>query len=98
VGPVGVRAHLVPFLPGHPMLDGPAIASGRTGPGAGRGADIEVAGTTPAGPVAAAPYGSAGILPSSWAYLRMMGPEGLRKATQAAVLAANYVASRLGPH
>ena len=98
VGPVGVRAHLVPFLPGHPMLDGPAIASGRTGPGAGRGADIEVAGPTAAGPVAAAPYGSAGILPISWAYLRMMGPEGLRKATQAAVLAANYVASRLGPH
>ena len=51
-----------------------------------------------AGPVAAAPYGSAGILPISWAYIRMMGPEGLRRATQAAILAANYVARRLAPH
>jgi glycine cleavage system P protein (glycine dehydrogenase) len=51
-----------------------------------------------AGPVAAAPYGSAGILPISWAYIRMMGPDGLRRATQAAILAANYVAKRLAPH
>ena len=49
-------------------------------------------------PVAAAPYGSAGILPISWAYIRMMGPDGLRRATEVAVLAANYVAARLGPH
>ena len=48
--------------------------------------------------VAAAPYGSAGILPISWAYIRMMGPDGLRRATQVAVLAANYVAARLAPH
>ncbi|HUR51935.1 MAG TPA: aminomethyl-transferring glycine dehydrogenase [Mycobacteriales bacterium] len=50
------------------------------------------------GPVSAAPYGSAGILPISWAYVRMMGGEGLTRATQVAVLAANYVAVRLQPH
>jgi glycine dehydrogenase len=50
------------------------------------------------GPVAAAPYGSAGILPISWAYIAMMGAEGLRRATQTAILAANYVARRLAPH
>jgi glycine dehydrogenase len=113
VGPVGVRAHLVPFLPGHPVLDGPAVASGGSGPGragsvsfdpsgASRAApaDTGPADTAPvlAGPVTAAPYGSAGILPISWAYLRMMGPGGLRLATQTAILAANYVARRLGPH
>ena len=47
------------------------------------------------GPVSAAPYGSAGILPISWAYMRMMGPDGLRRATAVAILAANYVAARL---
>ena len=51
-----------------------------------------------AGPVAGAPWGSAGILPISWAYVRMMGAEGLRLATQVAILAANYVAKRLAPH
>ena len=51
-----------------------------------------------AGPVAAAPYGSAGILPISWAYVAMMGAAGLRQATQVAVLSANYVAQRLAPH
>ena len=51
-----------------------------------------------AGPVAAAPYGSAGILPISWAYVAMMGAAGLRRATQVAVLSANYVAQRLAPH
>ena len=50
------------------------------------------------GPVAAAPYGSAGILPISWAYIAMMGADGLRRATQVAVLSANYVAKRLAPH
>ena len=79
VGPVGVRAHLAPYLPNHPLDDecGPA-----TGPG----------------PISAAPYGSAGILPISWAYVRMMGGEGLTRATQVAVLSANYVAARLQPH
>ena len=55
-------------------------------------------GSTHAHQVAAAPYGSAGILPISWAYIRMMGPDGLRRATQVAILAANYVAARLAPH
>ncbi len=52
----------------------------------------------PAGPVAAAPYGSAGILPISWAYIAMMGAPGLRQATQVAVLSANYIARRLAPY
>ncbi len=50
------------------------------------------------GPVSAAPWGSAGILPIPWAYIRMMGSDGLRTATQVAILNANYVAARLGPH
>ncbi len=53
---------------------------------------------TGVGPVSAAPFGSAGVLPISWAYVRMMGPDGLRLATQVAVLAANYVAARLRDH
>ncbi|RKN12549.1 aminomethyl-transferring glycine dehydrogenase [Streptomyces radicis] len=78
VGPVAVRAHLAPYLPGHPLRPSPAD------------------GTT--GAVSAAPWGSAGILPISWAYLRLMGASGLRRATQVAVLGANYVAKRLEPH
>ena len=78
IGPVAVRAHLAPYLPGHPLH--PAAGPGRPG------------GT---GPVSAAPYGSAGILPVAWAYLRLLGPRGLRAATGTAVLAANYVATRL---
>ncbi|MFD8533492.1 aminomethyl-transferring glycine dehydrogenase [Streptosporangium canum] len=50
------------------------------------------------GPVSAAPYGSAGILPISWAYIRMMGAEGLTAATEQAILSANYLARRLAPH
>ncbi|MGQ0775783.1 MAG: aminomethyl-transferring glycine dehydrogenase [Pseudonocardiales bacterium] len=76
VGPIGVRAHLAPFLPGHP----------------------ETAPDAPVGPVAAAPWGSASILPISWAYVRMMGGEGLRRATLTAVAAANYLARRLEQH
>ncbi|WP_020666672.1 aminomethyl-transferring glycine dehydrogenase [Amycolatopsis nigrescens] len=53
---------------------------------------------TGVGPIAAAPFGSASILPISWAYVRMMGAAGLTSATKVAVLAANYVAARLGPH
>jgi len=73
VGPIGVRSHLVPFLPGDPLTP----ASGGVGP------------------VSAAAYGSAGILPIPWAYIALMGPQGLRRASQVAVLAANYVATRL---
>jgi glycine dehydrogenase len=75
IGPVAVREHLAPYLPGHPLN-----------------------GDGPVGPVAAAPYGSAGILPISWAYLRLMGPDGLTKATGMAVLSANYIAARLRDH
>jgi glycine dehydrogenase len=57
--------------------------------------DVMAPGDAPVGPVSAAPYGSAGILPIPWAYLRLMGPDGLTRATQVAVLAANYVAARL---
>ncbi|GAA3042734.1 aminomethyl-transferring glycine dehydrogenase [Streptosporangium longisporum] len=53
---------------------------------------------TTVGPVSAAPYGSAGILPISWAYIRMMGADGLKAATEQAILSANYLARRLGPH
>jgi glycine dehydrogenase len=76
VGPVAAKAHLAPFLPGHPLAQ------------RGRTANI----------VSAAPYGSPSILPISWSYVRMMGSDGLRQATGAAVLAANYVAARLREH
>ena len=102
VGPVGAKAHLAPFLPGHPLaqsdehyLLAPGIAA------AGEDAADGTAGDTvvhAGGPVSAAPYGSPSILPISWAYVRMMGAEGLHEATGAAVLAANYVAKRLEAH
>jgi glycine dehydrogenase len=79
VGPIGVRAHLAPYLPNHPLQ--PAA-----GPDTGCGA------------IAAAPWGSASILPITWAYIRMMGGEGLTAATGAAILSANYIATRLGDH
>ena len=75
VGPIGVRAHLAPHLPGHPLAASPD-----------------------SGPVSAAPWGSAGILPISWAYIAMMGGAGLKKATQTAILSANYIARKLSPH
>ncbi len=87
VGPVGVRAHLAQFLPGDPLGAGQGLPTGDGGPD-----------QPAAGAVAAARYGSAGILPISWAYLRLMGPDGLLAATQVAILAANYVAKRLGTH
>jgi glycine dehydrogenase len=76
MGPIGVRAHLAPFLPGH--LDGAADAK--------------------AGAVSAAPYGSASILTISYIYMLMMGGEGLTRATEIAILNANYIAARLDPH
>jgi len=60
--------------------------------------DAEAGPATGIGPVAGAPYGSAGILPISWAYVRMMGRPGLTRATQVAILSANYIAARLRPH
>jgi len=88
VGPVAVRSHLAEFLPRHPVLDGVSVAGGVPGAGAGAAGAVT-------GPVAAAPYGSAGILPISWAYIAMMGADGLRQATQVAILSANYLARRL---
>ena len=82
VGPVGVREHLAPYLPSHPLRP-------EAGP-LGRGhADGGV------GAVSGAPWGSASILPIPWAYIRMMGGDGLTKATQVAVASANYIARKL---
>jgi glycine dehydrogenase len=72
MGPIGVRAHLAPFVPGHPAVGGRE------------------------GPVSGAPWGSASILPISWAYILMMGGAGLTQATKVAILNANYIAARLG--
>jgi glycine dehydrogenase len=83
VGPVGVRAHLAPYLPSHPLRP-------EAGPTARGYADGGV------GAVSGAPWGSAGILPIPWAYIRLMGGEGLTKATQVAVASANYLAKKLG--
>jgi glycine dehydrogenase len=77
MGPIGVKAHLVPFLPGHP--EGAAVRDG-------------------AGPVSAAPYGSACILPIAYMYIRLMGGSGLKRASEIAILSANYVARRLDEH
>ncbi|MGH3678110.1 MAG: aminomethyl-transferring glycine dehydrogenase [Mycobacterium sp.] len=73
VGPIAVRAHLAPYLPGHPLAD--ELPDEHT--------------------VSSAPYGSASILPITWAYLRMMGAEGLRAASLTAIASANYIARRL---
>ena len=75
MGPIGVAAHLAPFLPGHPL--------------------VETGGETPLGTISAAPWGSPSILPISWAYIAMMGPEGLTQASKVAILSANYIAKRL---
>jgi glycine dehydrogenase len=77
MGPIGVAAHLAPYLPGHPLAESQATASGT---------------------VSSAPWGSASILPISWAYIAMMGPDGLTEATRYAILNANYVAKRLEGH
>jgi glycine dehydrogenase len=92
VGPVAAKAHLAPYLPGHPLAQSVAhpafdLTTGSAGEYEHRGA-----------PVSAAPYGSPSILPISWAYVRMMGADGLRRATGAAVLSANYIAARLREH
>lgn len=73
VGPVAVRSHLAPYLPGHPLAE--------------ELGDLYT--------VSAAPYGSASILPITWAYIRMMGADGLRSATLVAIASANYIARRL---
>ncbi len=83
MGPIGVQQHLAPFLPDHPLVEGVNPAAG-------------AAGTV--GTIAAAPWGSASILTISWAYIAMMGADGLRRATLVAILNANYIAARLRPH
>ncbi len=83
VGPIGVMPHLTPYLPDHPVIRGVNPAAGADGT---------------IGTIAAAPWGSASILTISWAYIAMMGAHGLRRATLAAILAANYVAHRLAGH
>ncbi len=85
MGPIGVRAHLAPFLADHPLVEGvnPAASSSQVGT---------------IGTISAAPWGSALILPISWAYIAMMGAEGLKRATQVAILSANYIAQRLASH
>lgn len=85
VGPVGVRAHLAPFLPGHPVRPD----AGPVGMGFADGG---------VGPVSGAPWGSAGILPIPWAYLRMMGAQGVTLATKQAIVSANYLAQRLNQY
>jgi len=80
VGPVGVRAHLAPFLPG---------VVGENG---------TLSGNVPVGPVSAAPFGSASILPIPFVYISLMGAAGLRQATEVAILSANYIARRLAGH
>ncbi|GAB3018491.1 aminomethyl-transferring glycine dehydrogenase [Bowmanella dokdonensis] len=79
MGPIGVKSHLAPFLPNHPVVA------------------IDVTGRDN-GAVSAAPWGSASILPISYMYIKMMGGEGLKKATEVAILNANYVAKRLTGH
>jgi glycine dehydrogenase len=74
VGPIGVKSHLAPFLPGHRMLENHAA------------------------PVCAAPWGSASILPISWTYIKLMGRDGLKQASEMAILNANYIAKRLASH
>jgi glycine dehydrogenase len=83
MGPIGVRAHLAPYLPDHVVVAGVNPAADPDGT---------------IGQVSAAPWGSPLILPISWAYIAMMGPAGLRRATEIAILNANYVATRLAPH
>ena len=82
MGPIGVKAHLAPFLPDHPVVTGVNPYDGEHSVGA----------------VSAAPWGSALILPISWAYIAMMGGPGLTRATAVAILNANYIATRLAPH
>jgi len=83
VGPIGVGAHLAPYLPDHPVVK-------NVNPNKGPHGTV--------GTVAAAPWGSASIYTISWAYIAMMGAAGLKKATLTAILNANYIAKRLAPH
>lgn len=83
MGPIGVKRHLAPYLPSHPNFD--------------LFEHLDVANKS-FGVVSAAPYGSSAILPISWAYIKMMGTRGLKRATQIAILNANYMSKRLSEH
>ncbi|CAK9817807.1 Glycine dehydrogenase (decarboxylating), mitochondrial [Anthophora plagiata] len=83
MGPIGVKQHLTPFLPSHPVINWSGNGN---------------ANAKQSGAVSAAPFGSSAILPISWAYIKMMGPKGLRKATQVAILNANYMSKKLENH
>ncbi len=94
MGPIACARHLAPFLPGHPIVnphDDPTRSSKPA-------ASVSETGTQAIGPVSAAPFGSPSILPISWMYIGMMGEPGLKKATQVAILNANYMAHRLQDH
>ncbi len=90
VGPVCVVQDLVPFLPGH------ASAASAGAYVSKQAADASA--SNPVGAVSAAPLGNAAVLPISWMYCRMMGPQGLTQATEAAILSANYISARLKDH
>ncbi|MBI1930493.1 aminomethyl-transferring glycine dehydrogenase subunit GcvPB, partial [Candidatus Poribacteria bacterium] len=97
MGPIGVKEHLVRFLPTHPLFP-PAREGDLLLPPARGGDPGGVGGEDRIGPVSAAPWGSPSILPISWAYIAMMGAEGLKRATQVAILNANYIAKCLEPY
>ena len=84
MGPIGVKSHLAPFLPSHNVIKLKAAGT------------LDELGNN--GAVSAAPWGSASILPISYMYIKMMGSEGLKKATEVAILNANYVAKKLEGH
>ena len=93
VGPCAVKSHLAPFLPKTAISADILVGENQAASIHGRTPDKSFGGM-----VSAAPFGSASILPISWMYITLMGSEGLRKATQVALLNANYVAKRLAPH
>src|SRR5438067_6461172 len=102
VGPIGVAKHLMPYLPSEFILDPTTgkilFGKGDRGkrPPYGNGSNYHSGGGK-AGNIAAAPYGSASILTITWMYIRMMGAEGLKRASEVAILNANYIAKRLDP-
>ncbi len=100
VGPVCVVADLVPYLPGHATAAraGTAAAPGRPKQGGAPSGGSEDTQVPSVGAISGAGLGNAAVLPISWMYCRMMGAEGLRHATEAAILAANYISQRLAPH
>jgi len=95
MGPIGVAPQLVPFLPGHIALARKETGDRRLETGESSSSASRLPSPASSGAVSAAPYGSASILVISWMYIRMMGPDGLTRATQFAILNANYIAKRL---